>query len=267
VFAPPECEFTGNGRFDDPDKRVGDPSEGKLRVIYCASGREGAFGETIARYRKSIGLLAALAGIEDNEPLDTELEGGVLPDEWRLSRRVGASDLETSLRFVDFESVETLKALRNGLASVLAELGVEELDFSDLIGRDRRLTQQASRYVYEATDETGEPLFSGVIRNPVDYFAAFVVRESGGRESYLSFPTPDSRSERSDAPPDSRAHQRWHHLPGFRIRHTSRLNRDWELWAIFIDRMIHEPEDLYQTIARDDPDLLRAAELLDIEVE
>lgn len=51
------------------------------------------------------------------------------------------------------------------------------------------------------------------------------------------------------------------------IRYVSRLNPGWELWAMFADRMDHEPEDLYRTISRDDPDLRGAAEVLDIEVE
>ncbi len=51
------------------------------------------------------------------------------------------------------------------------------------------------------------------------------------------------------------------------IRYAYRLNPEWELWVIFADRMAHEPEDLYQTISRDDPELREAAELLDIEVE
>ncbi len=45
------------------------------------------------------------------------------------------------------------------------------------------------------------------------------------------------------------------------------MNLGWELWAVFADRMAHEPEDLYRTISRDDPDLREAAEILDINVE
>lgn len=212
VFGAPEWEWTGDNRFDDPDHRKGDPGPGLFRVIYCASSRAGAFGETIARFRKSLRLLSQLREIEDDEPLDPELEGGLLPEEWRLNRRIGASRLDESLKFADLEDPRAATLLRREMAPLLTQLGLDDLDFGDLIGRDRRVTQNAGRCVYEATDESGAPVFDG-------------------------------------------------------IRYLSRLNPGWELWAIFTDRMVHEPEDLYQTISRDDPDLRKAADILDIEVE
>ncbi len=205
VFGAPEWEWTGDNRFDDP-------GPGLFRVIYCASSRAGAFGETIARFRKSLGLLSQLREIEDDEPLDPDLEGGLLPEEWRLNRRIGASRLDESLRFANLESPLAATLLRGEMAPLLAELGLDDLDFSDLMGRERRVTQNAARCVYEATDEAGASVFDG-------------------------------------------------------IRYGSRLNLGWELWAVFADRMAHEPEDLYRTISRDDPDLREAAEILDINVE
>jgi hypothetical protein len=212
VFGAPEWEWTGDNRFDDPDHRKGDPEPGLFRVIYCASSRAGAFGETIARFRKSLRLLSQLREIEDDEPLDPELEGGLLPEEWRLNRRIGASRLDESLKFADLEDPRAATLLRREMAPLLTQLGLDDLDFGDLMGRDRRVTQNAARCVYEAAGESGAPVFDG-------------------------------------------------------IRYVSRLNPGWELWAIFTDRMVHEPEDLYQTISRDDPDLRKAADILDIEVE
>jgi hypothetical protein len=212
VFAAPEWEWTGDDRFDDPDHRKGDPGPGLFRVTYCASSRVGAFGETIARFRKSLRLLSRLAEIEDDEPFDPELEGGLLPEEWRLNRRIGSSRLDESLKFADLEDPRAATLLRREMSRLLAELGLEDLDLSDLIGRDRRVTQNAARCVYEATNEADAPVFDG-------------------------------------------------------IRYVSRLNPGWELWAVFADRMVHEPEDLYQTINRGDPDLRGAATILDIDVE
>jgi hypothetical protein len=70
-------------------------------VIYCATSRTAAFSETIARFRPDLELLARLEEIEDDEPMSPELRGGVVPQEWRLSRRLGATRLDESLRFVD----------------------------------------------------------------------------------------------------------------------------------------------------------------------
>lgn len=60
VFGQPAWEWTGDNRFDDLDHRKGNPEPGLFRVVYCASSRVGAFGETIARFRKSIRLLSHL---------------------------------------------------------------------------------------------------------------------------------------------------------------------------------------------------------------
>jgi hypothetical protein len=190
----------------------GEPEPGLFRVIYCSSSREGAFGETIARFRKSLRLLSELREIEDEEPLDPDLEGGLLPEEWRLNRRIGSSRLDATLRFADLEEPHSATLLRREMAPLLTELGLDDLDFGDLVGRERRVTQHVARCVYEASGEAGVPVFDG-------------------------------------------------------IRYVSRLNPGWELWAVFADRMTHEPEELYQTISRHDPDLRTAAEILDIEVE
>lgn len=123
MFAAPEWEWTGDNRFDDPDHSKGDSEPGLFRVIYCASSREGAFGETIARFRKSLRLLSQLREIEDDEPLDPELEGGMLPEEWRLNRRIGASRLDGSLRFADLEDPRAGTLLRRELSLCLVNWG------------------------------------------------------------------------------------------------------------------------------------------------
>lgn len=211
MFGAPEWEWTGDNRFDDPEHGKEDPEPDLFRVVYCASSRTGAFGETIAGFRKSLGLLSGLRGIEDDGPLDPELEGGLLPEEWRLNRRIGGTRLDGSLRFADLESPRAATLLRREMATLLTELGLDDLDFSDLMGRERRVTQNAARCVYKATDEADRPVFDG-------------------------------------------------------IRYASRLGPGWELWAVFADRLVHEPEDTYQTISRNDPDLREAAEVLDIKV-
>jgi hypothetical protein len=80
VFAPPDWAYalpdgTFGNRFDDPAAERDMPEEEHYRVVYyCATERAGAFGETIARFRPSVGLLAGLEQVKDEEPLDPELE-------------------------------------------------------------------------------------------------------------------------------------------------------------------------------------------------
>ena len=180
--------------------------------LYCATSRVAAFGETIARFRPDLELLAKLEEIEDDEPISPELQGGVVPEEWRLSRRLGATRLDESLRFVDVDTAQTLQVLRSVLASVATSLGVSDIDLGAIAGPNRRLTQEVARYIYEQRDPTGEPLYAG-------------------------------------------------------IRYLSRLNPEWELWAIFADRIEHSPRDVTESIRADDPDLLKAASLLELRIE
>jgi hypothetical protein len=51
------------------------------------------------------------------------------------------------------------------------------------------------------------------------------------------------------------------------IRYLSRLNPEWELWAIFADRIEHSPREVTESIRAEDPDLLEAASLLNLRVE
>jgi hypothetical protein len=58
VFAPQDWSWaqedgTFGNRFDDPGKYGGMPEEDRFRMVYCATQRAGAFGETIARFRRN----------------------------------------------------------------------------------------------------------------------------------------------------------------------------------------------------------------------
>jgi hypothetical protein len=78
-FEPAPWRFTGNNRFDDPAER--------FRTIYCASTRAGAFGETLARFRRSLRLIALMADVDDDdESLEDALEGLIDPSDERRGR-------------------------------------------------------------------------------------------------------------------------------------------------------------------------------------
>ncbi len=118
-------------------------------MVYCATQRAGAFGETIARFRRSPRLVEGLRTIESEEPFETELEGGVLPEEWRLGRRLGSTRLDEGLVFADFASAETFQIFTEELAPLLVRFDLEEFDLSLITSRRRRVTQEAARYAYE----------------------------------------------------------------------------------------------------------------------
>lgn len=167
AFAPPDWGYalpdgTFGNRFDDPSAERGLTEMERYRVIYSATERAGAFGETVARFRPSMELLAGLERIEDDEPLDPELEGGIVPEEWRLSRCVGSTRLDPNLLFADLPAPETMRVLRKELAETAERLDLEDIDLSAVTGPHRCLTQEAARYVYDLTDDSGDPIYAGI---------------------------------------------------------------------------------------------------------
>ena len=166
VFAPTDWiwaqeDGTFTNRFDDPGAYRGIPEEERFRVVYCATHPAGAFGETTAPFRKSVKTLARLQEIADDIPLAPEFAGGIVPEEWRLARRLGSTRLDEDLLFADFTDGRTLTVLREKLAVWLSRFELEELDLSTITARQRRVTQEASRYVYELA-ESGAPAFAGI---------------------------------------------------------------------------------------------------------
>jgi len=166
AFAPPPWEYafedgTFNNRYDDPRADRGVPKGERFRVIYCATRRAGAYGETMAPYRKSLSLLASLREIDDDEPLGRELEGGVVPNDFLSRRLLGKTRLSEELRFADVGDGETFTILRAELAPWLVRLGLEDFDLSAITSPRRRLSQEVARYVYELADE-GHTSFAGI---------------------------------------------------------------------------------------------------------
>lgn len=104
-----------SGRWDDPD--------GVWRSIYIGQSRLACYLEVLAFARADPQLQDVLAGIEE-APEDADahptLPAGLLPDDWRRSRRVGSA-LLTGWYAVpgDKESLSTLRARFLALAITL----------------------------------------------------------------------------------------------------------------------------------------------------
>lgn len=107
-FVPPDWnraleDGTFGNRFDDPTAAESRPPEERYRAIYCATQRVATYGETIARFRPSLSLIAQIEAIDDDEPLEVALEGvvdpedprrGLIPADWRLRRQIGHTVLD-----------------------------------------------------------------------------------------------------------------------------------------------------------------------------
>jgi hypothetical protein len=130
--ADAELSQAGN-RFDVPGGAV----------LYCSSTLKGSFAETLAHFRPSPAVVAALSA----EPNSIHMNPGSVPTDWRLQRvklRVTCVD---PLPFLDAEHPRTIAALNKYLAKDLVAIGVDEpLDVSMVRGRNRQLTRLISRW-------------------------------------------------------------------------------------------------------------------------
>jgi hypothetical protein len=100
---------TFGSRYDDP--------RGEYRVVYASSQREGAFSETLARYRVDLhvaGELQAIEGDPDDAKYPEPIRVGLVPTEWPETRIIGTATHEG--RFVDVGHPDSLTHLRLALA-------------------------------------------------------------------------------------------------------------------------------------------------------
>ena len=102
-------------------------------VLYCATNLEGCYAETLARYRPSPRIIAAL-GLHT----DGYMNVGSVPADWRLRRVKTRVICQEPLPFVDVEDPCTLATLGELLAKDLAALDIQQpLDVSLMRGRNR----------------------------------------------------------------------------------------------------------------------------------
>jgi hypothetical protein len=160
------------GRFDDPAGQAGIHEARRFRTLYFSSQRSGAIGETIGPRQVSIGRLhyisseprlpRGLADVIDDEPPERLTEGlvdrddpsrGLVRHDWYAARCIGSARLDTRMRIVNLFDGATVQHLRRALASVAIQLGIDDIDYSTIVGPDRRFTQAVANYFYEQIDD------------------------------------------------------------------------------------------------------------------
>lgn len=138
-------------RFDSPD--------GSYGVLYFARTLEACFGETLARFRPDLELLAL---VSDEWKEMGFMEPGAVPREWRERRLAVRVRLITPLTFIDVEDAGTIELLRRELATELLDLGYKDLDLSTVRGSDRRVTRLVSQWAFSQTEDDDRFLYGGI---------------------------------------------------------------------------------------------------------
>lgn len=140
----PHPLLDGN-RFDD--------AYGRRRALYLATSAEGAFGETLARFRErpqAWALLAALDGEPDlGEP---EIDRGSVPPDWPHARNIAYTAVEPGVHFVDVDASDTHLELGRECAWLLTKYGLRDIDRGVVLGPDRRITRHIASHYGERAD-------------------------------------------------------------------------------------------------------------------
>jgi hypothetical protein len=130
-------------------------------TIYGATDLEGCFAETLARYRPSPAVLAAL-GRDAEWRRRGFMDPGSVPADWRHRRVIVHLELGREVRFLDVEATATHTVLTEELAEELADVGHGPLDVAGVRGPDRRITRAIAQWAYTALDQSGDPAFAGI---------------------------------------------------------------------------------------------------------
>lgn len=153
LAAPPNLSRpgpTGGNRFDPLTMTYG--------VLYFGTELEACFGETLARFRPSLELLAL---VKDEWEERGFMAVGTVAADWRQRRTAVHVRLPATVAFVDIESPVTHQFLRRELALGLSAIGLSDLDVSTVRGPDRRVTRMISEWAYMAADGD-RPRYAGI---------------------------------------------------------------------------------------------------------
>ncbi len=135
-----------------------DDARSTYRVLYGSSQLEACFVETLARFRPDPHVLAGLARIRGDEPVEAP---GLLPRSWLTGRVIGEAAVRG--RFCEIGAPGSLAHLHRALAAVLVRHRIRELDGAAIRRTaPRRFTQEISSYVYAQSDARGRPRFAGI---------------------------------------------------------------------------------------------------------
>ncbi len=125
-------------RFDDP--------KSFYRVLYASSQPVACFVETLACYRSDPALLDELNAIDGDNDFSP---AGQVPPDWTESRVLGSA-IARGDAYAEVTGAEWITFLRRKLLAECLRLGIGDFDARVVKAPQRRITQLASRMVFES---------------------------------------------------------------------------------------------------------------------
>jgi hypothetical protein len=147
ITAEDASQARGGNRFDVPGGGV----------LYAATNPEGAFAETLARFRPTAAMRAIQFEVDEHL-----MAVGAIPADWRTRRQLVEFGLDDPLPFLDVDQPATHTFLTEVMAEQLDAMHVDNLDVAAIRGADRFLTRAIAEWAYVASDTEGRFLYSGI---------------------------------------------------------------------------------------------------------
>lgn len=168
AFELPPLRSQGNGRFDDPSL-VDEPDLASFGVLYCGETAYSSFVEMLSGLRNSLQSWSDIhqqimmeVEMRDSLNLEADSVGSVISREWREDWNLTSANVVPAAPVFDLASGAAVQFIREQLAVAILAFGLDDLDFGELLGSNRTLTQAISRWIWSMSNESGVPLFSGI---------------------------------------------------------------------------------------------------------
>jgi RES domain len=169
VWAWIDLKYTGEGRWDDPERRYA--------VLYASRDSFGAYLESLSHFQPDLELVAQLKQTRKNAAgLKATAPAGRVPADWRSQRLLGRGAPDrVGGAFVAVGRAATLAVLRRELAPFAHHLGIEEIDAGvirlDYSDKFRAFTQAVSRFIYEQPEAYAGIFYLGQRGDDVENYA------------------------------------------------------------------------------------------------
>lgn len=138
---PPHHLYAWIHRFDDPKR--------EYRTIYCADDKRTCLREVLADLRPNKTALSEYEKFFGSDGPELDAIGKVHM-EWRQKHVLAQAEIEIQVGvLVDVESTDVRRDLEGRLAAFLRKEGVQHLDIQQLRGKNRHVTWQISRTLYD----------------------------------------------------------------------------------------------------------------------
>lgn len=147
---PIHTQGPGKGRFDCPASPV------DYRVLYCAGTIQAAYIEALQRFRLNLTGIREVSesspvGVPERDDLRDSLLApiGYIQSDFVESNKVCTAEVSLHTSILRISSSRVIERIRHELTDELIDLGLDDLDLSEITRVEREVTQRISLWAWQ----------------------------------------------------------------------------------------------------------------------